>query len=67
MSDYTINHFSLSLPAGENQANIPDLLRHLADAIEEEGRVDVQDITFRREYDQEGGDWPSFTVYFTKD
>jgi len=66
--EYTINHYSLSLPAGPGKDNIPDLLRHLAASIEKkQGDKDIwiQDIVFDNEVDVNGEFSPSFTVYYT--
>lgn len=43
---WTISHFSQSNPAGAGQADVPALLRRVAESIEALGDVDVQDITF---------------------
>jgi hypothetical protein len=62
---YTINHFSLNLPATEsNRDNIPNLLRHLATTIEamDEG-IEIQDIVFNNDID-DGKACPGFTVYY---
>ena len=61
---WTIEHFSQSNPSGPGQADIPALLRRLATTIEHLGAVDVRDIVFHGEQDDDGAEWPSMTVYF---
>lgn len=64
---YDCQHFSLSLPKGRGQESIPNLLRHLANTLEKEGSIEVMDIVFHNEeIDENGVEWPNFTVYFTK-
>lgn len=58
-------HFSLSLPKGMGQDNIPNLLRHLANTLEEEGVREIMDIVFHNdELDENGIPHPHCTVYF---
>lgn len=61
---YRTNHFSLSLPVGPGQGDVPALLRHLAATLENHGQVEVRDIVYHNEADKDGEDWPSVTVYF---
>lgn len=61
--EWTINHFSQSNPAGEDQGDVPALLRRVADSIEALGDVDVQDITFSSGV-TEAEDDLTMTVYF---
>ena len=61
--EWTINHFSQSNPAGEDQGDVPALLRRVADRIEALGDVDVQDITFSAGV-TEAEDDLTVTVYF---
>jgi hypothetical protein len=64
---YDCQHFSIALPKGRGQNSIPNLLRHLANALEEEGSIEVMDIVFHNEEtDDNAIDWPNFTVYFTE-
>ncbi|GAA4361767.1 hypothetical protein [Angustibacter luteus] len=63
MPDNTIFNFSISNPSGDGQGFVPALLRRLADAIEVEGDVDVQDITFQSAVTG-GEDDLTMTVYF---
>ncbi|GAB2586089.1 hypothetical protein GCM10009593_26420 [Microlunatus antarcticus] len=60
----TIAHFSQSNPSGPTQGDVAALLRRVADSIAELGEVEVQDIAFHSELDDEGDSWPSMTVYF---
>jgi hypothetical protein len=62
-TSWTIEHFSQANPAGQGQANVPALLRRVADSIEALGEVDVQDLLLHTEV-TEDGDWHSMTVYF---
>jgi hypothetical protein len=62
-TSWTIEHFSQANPAGQGQANVPALLRRVADSIEALGEVDVQDLILHTEV-TEDGDWHSMTVYF---
>lgn len=64
--DWTISHFSQSNPSGEGQGDVPSLLRRIADAIEELGDVQVQDIVFHTEPTGEEDDL-TMTVYFTRE
>ena len=66
MKEFTILHFALSLPKGEGQNDIAALLRHLANNIEEIKNIEVSDIVFHNEIDDDGQDWPHFTVYYSK-
>lgn len=61
---WTIAHFSQSNPKGPTQGDISALLRRVADSIAELGEVEVQDIVFHGELDDEGDLWPFMTVYF---
>lgn len=60
----TIAHFSQSNPSGPTQGDVAALLRRVAESITELGEVDVQDVVFHAELDDEGDAWPSVTVYF---
>ncbi len=42
----TIEHFSQANPAGSGQADVPTLLRRVAETLERLGPVEVQDIVF---------------------
>lgn len=43
---------------------MPALLRRVAASIEEFGKVEVQDIVFHSEVDDQGNARPHMTVYF---
>lgn len=64
--EYTCYHFSVSLPAGEGQDNVPNLLKHLAATLEDYDYESIQDVVFHDETDERGESYPSFTVYYTK-
>jgi hypothetical protein len=63
---YRCRHFSLALPEGEGQDRVQDLLRNVADTLDEmekDGPVGVMDLVLH--YDLEsGGMRPHLTVYF---
>lgn len=59
----SIHNFSISNREGIGQGSVPALLRRMADAIEAEGDIDVQDLTFQSEV-TEGEDDLTITVYF---
>ncbi|MET7389407.1 hypothetical protein ACFYPT_03325 [Streptomyces sp. NPDC005529] len=63
MDSWTIKHFSQANPEGAGQANVPALLRRVADTIESLGSVEVQDLVMHTEITADG-DRPSLTVYF---
>ncbi|GAA4630330.1 hypothetical protein GCM10023196_055250 [Actinoallomurus vinaceus] len=60
---WSIRHFSQANPQGPGQADVPALLRRVADAVEKLGPVEVQDIILHNEITADGP-WPSLTVYF---
>jgi hypothetical protein len=63
MESWTVRHFSTANPAGPGQTDVPALLRRVADSIEQRGDIEVQDVVFRLELEDEG--WcPTMTVYF---
>jgi hypothetical protein len=67
MTRYTYRSFAQGMPAGEGQADIPALMRRVADSIEKARAVadiEVQDIVFATEVTDDG-DYPHFTIYFT--
>ena len=57
-------YFSLSNPLGPQQADVPDLLRRLADNLESQRPIEVLGLTFSIDLDPEANDWPKFTVYY---
>lgn len=60
---WTMNHFSLSLPSDTDLSNVPALLRHVANAIEVHGPIEVQDIVFHTDVTADGYEH-SMTIYF---
>jgi hypothetical protein len=46
------------------QSDVPELLRRVAEKIEGLEPIQVQDVVYRPELDEDGDDWPSMTVYF---
>ena len=65
MDEWQAFHFSQANPAGDGQADIPALLRRVADTLAELGEVEVLDIVLRNEI-RADGDWPSMTVYYAR-
>lgn len=65
-TNYSINHFSLSLPETEVVTDIPQLLEHLAATLRREYKgVAIQDIIFHLdEEDENRNKLPSVTVYY---
>ncbi|MEU6711184.1 hypothetical protein ABZ897_06845 [Nonomuraea sp. NPDC046802] len=61
---YQTRHFSLNNPQGEGQEDVPTLLRRLAATLEEMGSIDIRDVVFHTDTDDEGDPWPFVTVYF---
>ncbi|MFJ8023205.1 hypothetical protein [Streptomyces sp. NPDC096311] len=63
MESWTIKHFSQANPEGAGQADLPALLRRVADSIENLGPVEVQDLVMHTEITADD-DRPSLTVYY---
>lgn len=66
MSDgesWGIENFSQANPVGAGEADVPALLRRVADSIDALGAADVQDLVLHTEVGA-NGDWHSITVYF---
>ena len=61
---WTARHFSQANPKGDGQGDVPALLRRVAGAIEDLGKVRVLDIVMHTEVTGDG-DWHSLTVYFS--
>jgi hypothetical protein len=61
---WTAFHFTQCNPGGAGQDDVAALLRRVATTIGELGDIEVPDITFRQEVDDEGEDWPVMTVYY---
>lgn len=62
---YQTQQFSLNNPKGEGQEDVPTLLRRLAATLEEMGDIEIRDLVFHPDTDDEGDSWPFMTVYFT--
>jgi hypothetical protein len=60
---WSINHFSIVNPVGTDRADVPALLRRMADALDEYGPIEVQDLTFGTEVTEDGY-VHDLTVYF---
>jgi hypothetical protein len=63
--EWTAQHFSQANPAGEDQGDVPALLRRVADTLGDLGEVEVLDLVLHNEITSDG-DWPSIIVYFTR-
>ncbi|MER7836647.1 hypothetical protein ABTY98_12200 [Streptomyces sp. NPDC096040] len=63
MESWTIKHFCQANPEGTGQADVPALLRRVADTIENLGPVKVQDLVMHTEITADE-DRPSLTVYY---
>jgi hypothetical protein len=63
LGPWIAEHLSLANPQGEGQADVPRLLRRVADVLEGSGAVEIQDLVLHTDIN-EFGDWPSITVYF---
>ena len=62
---WQVRHFSQSNPVGNGQGNVPALLRRVATSIEQLGNdVEIQDVVFHDEQDDQGDSVPMITVYF---
>ncbi|MFZ7089355.1 hypothetical protein [Curtobacterium sp. RRHDQ10] len=62
-TDWTINHFSQSNPAGDGQGDVAALLRRVAETIDNLGDVSIEDVTFTSSV-TEGEDDLAMTVYY---
>lgn len=60
----TIRQFSHAEPRGDPQSDVAALLRAVADRIERLEPIQVHDVVYRLERDDDGDDRPSMTVYF---
>jgi hypothetical protein len=57
-------HFSLANPEGPGRGDVPRFLRRLADTVQEHGDIEIQDIVFVQEIDDDGDMFPRATVYY---
>jgi hypothetical protein len=66
MDEWSALHFSQSNAAGSGQGDVAALLRRVAEALDELGDVQVQDITFSSRV-TEGEDDLTVTVYYHRE
>jgi hypothetical protein len=59
---WRVNHFGHSNGVGKLQDDVPALLRRVADTIESLGDVEIQDVAFHSELDDDARDRPSTTT-----
>jgi hypothetical protein len=64
-SDYSCNHFSINLPMGEGQDDVPALLRHTADTIEDIGQIEPRHLIMDIEVTEDGL-LPVITFYYDR-
>jgi hypothetical protein len=64
--EWTMLHFSQANPKGPGQDDVEALLVRVAESIRALGAVDVHDITFHHETDDEGKGWPTMSVYYNR-
>jgi hypothetical protein len=64
-TSWTIEYFAQTNPAGDDQDDVPALLRRVADSVEKLGSIDVIDIILHTEI-TDTVDRPSLTVYFRR-
>jgi predicted nuclease with RNAse H fold len=62
---WTVEHFSQANPKGPGQADVPALLRRVANSIEDLDHVEIQDLILHTETTAEGP-WHNLTVYYTR-
>ncbi|MCI4062595.1 hypothetical protein MRQ36_08455 [Micromonospora sp. R77] len=63
-------YYSIGLPLGEGQGDVPALLRHVATSIDdlaEHGTVEVAGLMYSDDEVNEYGVWPRMTVFYTLD
>jgi len=62
-AEWSANHFSQANPKGPGQADVPALLRRVAETIRDLGDIRVVDLVMHNEVTPEGN-WPSIVVYY---
>jgi hypothetical protein len=68
LGEWTMRHFSQANPKGAGQDDLAALLIRVADSIRALGDgVQVHDITYHDESDEDGHGWPTMTVYYSRD
>ncbi|MEH0935908.1 hypothetical protein [Micromonospora psammae] len=68
--DSSCYYYSIGLPLGEGQDDVPALLRHVASSIDElakYGTVDISGLMYSNDEVNEYGEWPRVTVFYTLD
>jgi len=63
LGPWSAEHFSQANPEGPDQADVPALLRRVADTLEGYGESRVQDLVLHNHVNDHGTS-PSITVYF---
>lgn len=68
MDQWTCRHFTINNPIDDGAADLPRLLRRVADLVESEGiePTDVLDLTVHQDM-TEHGPWWGITVYWAPD
>lgn len=61
---FQTQHFSLNNPQGEDQGDVPTLLRRLAATLEGMGKIEIRDLVLHNDLDDDGDSWPYVTVYY---
>ena len=61
-----VHHYSLTSPIETDRADLPSLLRRLADDLEDFGAIDVLDLTMGTRVSEEEGFVHHITVYFKR-
>lgn len=51
---------------GAGERAVPNLLRRVAETLDELGEVEVQDLVLHAKTDDSGEPWPTVTVYFSR-
>jgi hypothetical protein len=68
--DSSCYYYSIGLPLGAGQDDVPALLRHAAKSIEdlaEYGPFQVAGLMYSNDEVNEHGEWPRVTVFYTRD
>jgi hypothetical protein len=64
--EYTMFHFAQANAEGPDQGDVPSLLRRVADSIAALGHIEVHDIVFHTDLDDDAEWRPSLTVYYDR-
>jgi hypothetical protein len=68
--DSTCHYYSIGLPLGDGQDDVPALLRHVAKSIEglaEHANASIAGLLYSNDEVNEYGEWPRMTVFYTLD